>query len=137
MFVVWQIIFIFTAIITSIGLIYMNAVEIGCTIIIAVCTYVGTVLTIKHMFRDVLKEAKENATERALLKQQVMDSEKAHEDFKKSVSENFMAYGKRLDSTEEHIGRAIDRIDRNLENMNTILNNHSSTLARLDERTKK
>lgn len=110
MFELIIIFFIFAAIEISAYAFSMNAIGIGCTVLTAVCTYIGTILTIRYMFKDVLKEAKESATEKAALNQRVNDSER-------HINATFITFGERMDKMENSVEHKYDKIDKKLDNI--------------------
>lgn len=112
MFECYIIFLIFAALELFIG-VHFN-METG-TIITAICTVVTTLLGIRYMFRDILKDTKEKAS----FKQHVEESEK-------QFNVCLMAFGKRLDKIDDKL----DKIDKRL-------NAQGESIAKLEGKLEK
>lgn len=101
---------IFAAIELSVGFYHNNTMswEIA---IAAISTAATTLFGVRYIFRDIIKSAKENAAERAMLKQKLEDSQKISDERVKRMDASFMTFSLRMDKTEEETNKRLDKIE--------------------------
>ena len=99
---------------------------------VVISTLLGVWKIVNYAFEKRDKEIK-----------QLLLSEQKFKDNKESTSACLMGFKEdlsktndRLDKTEERINQTLERMDRHLDKISSTVNEHSITLAKLEERTR-